>query len=67
VADTYGIKPFEDIVEHLWKYKGFIDDEGDIVFQYPDYGDLPRKMLHKLSNDAQMQIEHALGFYEKDI
>jgi hypothetical protein len=72
-ADKYGVNNFETMVNHLWEkrkeYKEGIKKNGcpecknkdcthERHFDYPDYYDLPKRILNKLRGDAVDNIQH---------
>lgn len=59
-GDPYGIKLFEQLVDELWKTRdqwqikdGFV---GEIDFDYPDYGGIPKRLSNRLSSEIVDQI-----------
>ena len=51
LPEKYGITALTEIVNHLWKNRKLLDDP-EFYFDYPDYADLPDRIVRKLSPDA---------------
>lgn len=63
MTDTYGIKTFEEMIDILWKNRKQTFDK-EYIFDFPEYGGLPKKIANKLASDV---VDIIQVFYSADM
>lgn len=59
----YSPETFKIIVDHAWDWhKRYVKANGEMgTFDYPEYGDLPKKISNRLSPEVVDAIQYAEG------